>query len=116
MISELKSSHATQPIVFTESAIAEIKKLMAKEASPKPLRIGVKNGGCAGFSYIFEFEDPNEKDIFFDVSGVSVVVDPEHLQYLQNLEINFEQGLSNRGFTFTNPNAQSTCGCGTSFA
>jgi iron-sulfur cluster assembly accessory protein len=116
MITDLKSSNATQPIVFTETAITEIKKLLAKEVANKPLRIGVKNGGCAGFSYIFEFEDATDKDVVFDVSGITVVVDSEHLQYIQNLEINFEQGLNNRGFTFTNPNAQSTCGCGTSFA
>ena len=104
------------PIKFTQSALKEIKRLNALEEGDKLLCIGVKNGGCSGLSYVFEFmPQPASTDIY-KLDELKVAINPLDLQYLQNLEVDYEQGLNNRGFTFNNPNASTTCGCGTSFA
>jgi iron-sulfur cluster assembly protein len=116
MSTNISNLSPTVQIQFTDNAVKEIKNLISKENTPKPLRIGAKNGGCAGFSYIFEFDEPTETDTVLELSGITVVIDPMHITHIQNLSIDFENGLNNRGFTFTNPNAQSTCGCGTSFS
>jgi iron-sulfur cluster assembly protein len=104
------------PVSLTTSAGEEIKRLM-KEAnnSDKYLRIGVKGGGCSGMSYVLGFEDRTEKDEIFEIDGISYIINPAHLIYLNNMEINWEGGLNARGFTFNNPNASTTCGCGSSF-
>lgn len=104
------------PIKFTESALKEIKHLKQMESEEKVLHVGVKNGGCSGLSYIFEFTAPNSSFQQFDFEELSLQINPLDLQYIENLEVDYKQGLNNRGFTFTNPNAQTTCGCGTSFA
>lgn len=106
------------PVRITSSAIAELKKLYAKEsdAGNKYLRVGVKGGGCSGLSYLLGFEEKTEKDKVFEIDGLSVIIDPAHLIYLNKMEINWEGGLNSRGFTFSNPNASDNCGCGTSFA
>jgi iron-sulfur cluster assembly accessory protein len=116
MAAEIKDLKTLPPVQFTESALKEIKKLQVAQATTKPLRVGVKNGGCAGFSYIFEFDEPAENDVVYENEGLQIIINAEHEMYIRNLSVDFENGLNNRGFTFTNPNAQSTCGCGTSFA
>lgn len=116
MSANILSLEPTIQIEFTDGAVKEIKRLLSKESIQKPLRIGAKNGGCAGFSYIFEFDNASEEDIHIEINDVKVVINSLHLPHIQNLSIDFENGLNNRGFTFTNPNAQSTCGCGTSFS
>lgn len=103
------------PITFTPSAIEEIKRLMKEQEEGKFLRVGVKGGGCSGMSYLLGFEEKGEKDEFFFIDGISCIINPAHLIYLNNMEINWEGGLNARGFTFNNPNASTTCGCGSSF-
>ena len=80
------------------------------------LRIGVKGGGCSGMTYILRFEQKKENDIEFESEGIKCVMDKAHEMYLQGMHIDWQQGLNNRGFNFINPNASSSCGCGTSFA
>ena len=106
------------PVSFTASAIAEIKRLMNEPGfdAAKTLRIGVKGGGCSGMTYVLDFDVPKESDESFDVDGVTCIMDKAHGIYLTGMEVNWEGGLNSRGFTFANPNASSTCGCGTSFA
>jgi len=104
------------PIRFTEGAIKEIKSIIKDTEEKKPLRIGVKNGGCSGFSYILDFEEKQEMDTMYSIEGFKLIIDPSHLEYINNLEVDFQQDLNNRGFIYTNPNAETTCGCGTSFA
>jgi iron-sulfur cluster assembly protein len=104
------------PVTFTRSAAQEIKRLIKEENnSSKFLRIGVKGGGCSGMSYVLGFEDKAEKDEVFEIDGIKCIINPAHLIYLNNMEINWEGGLNARGFTFANPNASTTCGCGSSF-
>ena len=106
------------PVTFTENAINEIKRLISEDGfdSTKSLRVGVKGGGCSGLSYVLGFDDKHESDEEFDVEGIRVVMNRAHGIYLMGMEIDWQGGLNSRGFTFSNPNAAKTCGCGTSFA
>ena len=104
------------PIKFTKGALLELKDIVRENNETYPLRIGAKNGGCAGFSYILNFEEALENDIMYEVEGMKVIIDPLHLLHVNNLEIDFQQDLNNRGFIYNNPNANTTCGCGTSFS
>lgn len=108
---------STNPISLTAGAIAEIKRIQKTEgATDKPfLRIGVKGGGCAGFSYILEFDKKQEGDDEFIFEDIHVVLNIAHALYLKGIEIDYQTGLNNRGFIYNNPNATTTCGCGTSF-
>ncbi len=80
------------------------------------LRVGVKGGGCSGMSYVMGFDAMAENDREFVVEGIRCVINKSHELYLAGMEIDWSDGLDNRGFTFSNPNASSTCGCGTSFS
>lgn len=106
------------PIRLTQGAIEEIKRLRLRETDPEKafLRIGVKGGGCAGFSYVLQFDSKQEGDEMFEIEGIPILMNVAHGLYLTGVEIDFEQGLNNRGFTYNNPNASTTCGCGTSFS
>lgn len=106
------------PISFTESAISEIKRLMARDdfETGKQLRIGVKGGGCSGMTYILDFDSLKPNDEIFEQDGISFMIDKAHGIYLLGMQVDWQGGLNSRGFTFNNPNASSTCGCGTSFA
>jgi iron-sulfur cluster assembly protein len=106
------------PITLTEGALVQIKRLMNEKSVPEGygLRIGVKGGGCSGFSYILGFDEKKEKDEEFLISGIKVYMEKAHGIYLIGMQVDWLEGLNNRGFTFTNPNASSTCGCGTSFS
>jgi iron-sulfur cluster assembly protein len=108
----------SKPVTITESAIRQIRKLMAEENfdANQRLRIGVKGGGCSGMSYILGFDHPGAKDKSFEIEGISCIMNAAHEMYVFGMEIDWEDGLNNRGFTFKNPNASTTCGCGTSFA
>ena len=108
----------TSPVSFTESALKEIAKLMATEGfdTSMNLRVGVKGGGCSGMTYVLGFDHKQENDQEFDVNGIKCLMNKSHELYLLGMEIDWQDGLNNRGFTFKNPNASSTCGCGTSFA
>ena len=106
------------PVQFTLSAIAEIKRLMQEDGfdQNKQLRVGVKGGGCSGMTYILEFDETKANDQKYDLPEMSFIMDKSHGIYLMGMEVDWEGGLNSRGFTFKNPNASSTCGCGTSFA
>ncbi len=106
------------PITLTNGAVEQLNRLMKEKDVPEGhfLRVGVKGGGCAGFSYILGFDVPKENDQKFEINGIDVVMDKAHAIYLIGIEIDFVQGLNNRGFTFNNPNAKESCGCGTSFS
>lgn len=108
----------SRPVTMTEGAIKQIKSLMAQEGfdPTQKLRVGVKGGGCSGMSYILGFDHPTEKDKTFEIGGINCIMNGAHEMYVYGMEIDWEDGLNNRGFTFKNPNASTTCGCGTSFA
>jgi iron-sulfur cluster assembly protein len=106
------------PIKFTEGAINELKRIMNEPSfdQSKMLRIGVKGGGCSGLSYVLGFEEKKENDTVYEFEDLTFVIDKAHELYLHGMEIDWQGGLNSRGFTFQNPNASKTCGCGTSFA
>lgn len=110
---------ATTPIQLTDGAIIELKKILAAQPeipSDYALRVGVKGGGCSGFTYILGFDAIDENDNVFESNGLRVAMNKSHAIYLIGMEVDFIHGLENRGFTFNNPNATSSCGCGTSFS
>jgi len=84
--------------------------------STQSLRVGVKGGGCSGMTYILGFDKKTENDQEFEIEGILCIMNKAHEIYLAGMEIDWLDGLNNRGFTFQNPNASKTCGCGTSFA
>ncbi len=106
------------PVTLTPGAIDEIRKLMTAPEfdTAQKLRVGVKGGGCSGMSYILGFDHPKENDSHFELEGISCIMDKSHEMYLFGMQVDWQDGLNNRGFTFKNPNASTTCGCGTSFA
>src|SRR5689334_1890179 len=106
------------PIKFTEGAINELKRLYGGQSPDQTqiLRVGVKGGGCSGLSYVLGFDSKKENDNQYELEGVSFIIDKAHELYLAGMEIDWQGGLNSRGFTFQNPNASKTCGCGTSFA
>ena len=106
------------PLNLTEGAVSEIKRLMNEPGfdASQYLRIGVKGGGCSGMTYILGFDAKEEDDTVYNVEGVPVIMKAAHGIYLFGMTVDFEDGLNARGFVFKNPNASSTCGCGTSFA
>lgn len=106
------------PVRLAEGAVKELKRLMNEPDFDKSqyLRVGVKGGGCSGMSYILGFDRKEDDDEQFEIEGVPVVMKKAHGIYLFGIEIDFEDGLNARGFVFKNPNASSTCGCGSSFA
>jgi iron-sulfur cluster assembly protein len=106
------------PVKLTTGAVEEIKRLMTEpdfDATQK-LRIGVKGGGCSGMTYVLGFDKQEEGDENFEIKGIHCIMNKSHQIYLYGMEVDWKGGLNSRGFTFTNPNASSTCGCGTSFA
>jgi len=108
----------TAPVTLTTGAIIEIGKLMAAEGfdTTQKLRIGVKGGGCSGMTYILGFDHPKENDKLFEIEGIACIMNQAHELYLYGMQVDWQDGLNNRGFSFKNPNASTTCGCGTSFA
>lgn len=108
----------TNPVTLTAGAVTEIRKLMAADNfdTTQVLRVGVKGGGCSGMTYVLGFDQQTDNDMTFDVEGITCVMDKAHQIYLYGMLVDWQDGLNNRGFTFKNPNASSTCGCGTSFA
>ena len=106
------------PVQISPNAAREIRKIIRKKNIPEGygLRVGVKGGGCSGMSYVLGFDKEREKDQVFEVDGITVYMDKRHGLYLMGTTINYHDGLNARGFTFENPNATETCGCGASFA
>lgn len=105
-------------IQVTPAAGAEVRRLLAKQENSEGmgLRLGVKGGGCSGLSYAMSLDTQRESDTVFEIEGLKVYVDPKSYLYLNNTVVDFQDGLQGRGFKFTNPNAQKTCGCGESFS
>jgi len=103
-------------IEITAAAADEIAKQRAKRSSPESMiRIGVRGGGCTGFTYVFEWaEQVRPTDKVFSAHGVSIVVDPKSLVYLGGMQLDFVRGMMGHGFKFNNPNAKGSCGCGES--
>lgn len=108
----------TTPVQLTPRAAEEIRKIMAEKEIPEgfSLRVGVRGGGCSGMSYILGFDREREHDARFAVDGIDILMDKRQGLYLMGTVIDFHDGLDARGFTFDNPNAVSTCGCGSSFS
>ena len=106
------------PLHFSPQAVKEIRRLMGEPGfdNSNYLRIGVKGGGCSGLSYILGFDKRQEADQLFESNSLSFIMNPSHSIYLNGMQIHWEDGLNARGFSFNNPNASKTCGCGTSFA
>ena len=106
------------PVTLTEGAKKEIKKLMSQQELDATfgLRLGVEGGGCSGMNYMLGFDQKKEGDQQFEIDGIKVFLHKAHGLYLAGMEVDFQQGLNSRGFVFNNPNATSTCGCGTSFS
>ena len=108
----------TIPVSFTTNAVTEIKRLMSQDGfdTTQVLRVGVKGGGCTGMTYVLGFDAPTEKDGHFEIEHIPCIMEKSHGIYLTGMEVDWQGGLNSRGFTFKNPNASKTCGCGTSFA
>jgi iron-sulfur cluster assembly protein len=106
------------PVSFTATAVAELTRLMGEPDfdHQQKLRVGVKGGGCSGMTYVLGFDVPKEGDLQFVFEGIPCCMEAAHQIYLYGMNIDWQGGLNSRGFTFNNPNASSTCGCGTSFA
>jgi iron-sulfur cluster assembly accessory protein len=106
------------PVTLTEGAIVEIKRLMAEPNfdTTQRLRVGVKGGGCSGMTYVLGFDQTEKEDELFEIEGIPCIMNKSHGLYLYGMEVDWQGGLNSRGFTFSNPNASKTCGCGTSFA
>lgn len=107
-----------EQIRFSDSAAAKVSELIAEENNPElKLRVYVSGGGCSGFQYGFTFdEEVNEDDTLVLKNGVTVLVDSMSVQYLTGAEIDYTEGLSGSQFVIRNPNASTTCGCGSSFS
>jgi len=101
---------------ITEQAKARLREIFAKHRDARALRIGVRGGGCSGYSYLFELDkqDPTEKDKVFRFDDLTVYIDKKSYFYLTDTELDFVDELMGRRFQFNNPNVTSTCGCGDS--
>jgi len=106
------------PLIFTDSAANKVKELILEEGNPElKLRVFVTGGGCSGFQYGFTFDEvANEDDTVMEKNGVTLLIDPMSFQYLVGAEIDYTEGLQGSQFVIKNPNATSTCGCGSSFS
>ncbi|MBI2793593.1 MAG: iron-sulfur cluster assembly accessory protein [Ignavibacteria bacterium] len=114
----ITGTDANDNITITRKAIEQVKELRAQNNIPDDygLRVGVKGGGCSGMSYTLGFDGSRkESDLILDADGVNIFIDPKSMFYLMGITLDFSDGLMGRGFTFNNPNATRTCGCGSSF-
>jgi len=106
------------PLVFTSAAAKKVADLIQEEGNPElMLRIHIQGGGCSGFQYGFNFDESvNEGDEIVETDGVKLLIDPMSLQYLMGAEVDYTEGLQGAQFVIRNPNATTTCGCGSSFS
>jgi iron-sulfur cluster assembly protein len=122
MITDNLPAPATLPqrgIQMTDTALKHVLMLRTQQGTDLCLRVGVRNGGCSGMSYLMDFETPSNirpDDEVYDYDGFQVVCDPKSLLYLYGLVLDYSTALIGGGFQFTNPNASQTCGCGNSFS
>lgn len=116
------STEATQEqaVILSETAAREVKSIIQSQeldVDKVRLRVGVKGGGCSGFSYLLDLtETQKETDEVFEQHGVKIIIDPKSLLYLSGVTVDFKDEIMGRGFVFNNPNATSSCGCGSSFS
>jgi iron-sulfur cluster assembly protein len=105
-------------VELTERAADQVRSIKSKEALDEDLylRVAVEGGGCSGLSYKLGFDHMTEDDSIVESQGLEIIIDPRHKMYLEGIQIDYPDGLDARGFTFDNPNATESCGCGTSFA
>ncbi len=117
-VSSLVSDAVAPSLVFTDAAAAKVKSLIDEEEnSGLKLRVFISGGGCSGFQYGFTFDEQvNEGDAMIENGGVTLLVDPMSFQYLVGAEIDYSEGLEGSHFVIRNPNATTTCGCGSSFS
>ena len=115
-MSEVKTD--LQPRQLTDGALRQLLRIKLEENIPDDhgLRVGVKGGGCTGFTYVLGFDVQKDGDTVYEINGMRVFMQKAHAIYLLGMEIDWLEGLNNRGFSFNNPNAKETCGCGTSFS
>lgn len=114
----IKKPVLDETISLTPKAAAQVRKIMGENNIPftHGLRIGVKGGGCSGFSYVLGFdESAGEKDVTMSSEGITIFIDQKSLFYLSGTQLDFSDGLNGKGFVFANPQAARTCGCGQSF-
>ena len=111
-------AESPEVLVFTDSAASKVKELIVEEGNPDlKLRVFVSGGGCSGFQYGFTFDEvANDDDTAVEKDGVTLLIDPMSYQYLVGAEIDYTEGLEGSQFVIRNPNATSTCGCGSSFS
>ena len=114
----MSTAENIDPFVFTDNAANKVKELIEEEGNPAlKLRVFVTGGGCSGFQYGFTFdEEVAEDDTTMEKNGVQLLIDPMSYQYLVGAEIDYTDGLESSQFVIRNPNASSTCGCGSSFS
>jgi iron-sulfur cluster insertion protein len=112
------ATEAVSAIVFTDSAANKVRELIAEEGNDElKLRVFVSGGGCSGFQYGFTFdENISDGDTQVEKNGVTLLIDPMSFQYLVGAEIDYKEGLEGAQFVIRNPNATTTCGCGSSFS
>lgn len=108
-------------ITLTDKAIKQVKQLISQDADSAKiigLRVSIRAGGCAGYSYKMDFaqEEPSSQDKTFDQDGLTVIIDSRSLLFMTGMELDFDGGLNGQGFVFNNPNASRGCGCGSSFS
>lgn len=106
----------TDLVTLTAAAVEKVQELLGKEDVGKGLRLGVKGGGCSGFSYSLTFDFEKERDNIIERDGFKIYLDPKSTIYLKGIELDHQGGLDGKGFVFQNPNASNTCGCGESFS
>jgi len=111
-------SELQDPLLFTDNAANKVKQLIDEEGnSDLKLRVFVSGGGCSGFQYGFTFDEiANEDDTVLNKNGVQLLIDPMSFQYLVGAEIDYQEGIEGAQFVIKNPNATTTCGCGSSFS
>ncbi|MCL4111911.1 UNVERIFIED_CONTAM: hypothetical protein GTU68_063563 [Idotea baltica] len=116
-MSEVKENTTTAPIQLTEGALKALRAIRDEQKVPSDygLRVGVKGGGCSGFTYILGFDEVKNDDQEYLIEDMRVIMSKAHGIYLLGMQVDYVDGLNNRGFAFNNPNATDTCGCGTSF-
>src|SRR5690348_15497306 len=104
-------------INISPNASTEVKRLLTKEGRPElGLRIGVRAGGCSGMSYMLGFDTQQEGDSVQEIEGIRLLIDQKSAPYLEGTQLDYQDGLQGKGFTFSNPNAKRSCGCGESFS
>ena len=115
---KIESDVVETPLIFTDAAAAKVKSLIEEENNPNlKLRIFITGGGCSGFQYGFTFDEAvNEDDFQVEKNGVTLLIDANSYQYLVGAQINYKKDLTGEQFVIENPNASTTCGCGSSFS